>query len=350
MLAVIFISCSGDDEKKQTQPVAVEHPFIRAADISTLPELESTGTLLYNGQVAEDMLVTLKNSGCNTVRIRLWKDPASAHSSMSEVQALAARAKAKGFKIWLTVHYSDHWADPGNQQTPADWQNMSVSELKNAVRSYTEQIISEISPDIFQIGNETNDGMLWPSGRLSENPTQYLELVRAATETIRSKAPDTRIMLHYAGLNGADWYFDKVKTVDYDYIGLSYYPVWHGKSLPALKTTMDALYATHGKKVVVAETAYPFTLQWADWTNNIVGLPEQLLPGFDATPVGQKSFLQAVKSSIKQSQGGIGFCYWGGEWVAFRGSEATNGSTWENQALYDFDHKALPVMDVFKND
>lgn len=342
---ILFSSCSGDDKKTEENPITEE--FIRASDMSTLPEAESAATVYKNGGQAEDALITLKNAGCNTIRIRLWKDPAGVHSSLAEVKALAARVKNAGMKVWLTVHYSDTWADPGNQTTPAAWQSLSFAELKTAAAEYTSTVLNEIHPDIFQIGNETNDGFLWPKGKLTTNETQYLELVAAVASKIRTGAPTTKIMLHYAGLTGSDWFFGKVAGIDYDYIGISYYPVWHGKSLTDVKSTIETLGATYGKKVIIAETAYPFTLEWEDWTNNIVGLQDQLIPGFPATATGQRGYLSALKNTIKSTSSGFGFAYWGGEWLSFRGDQATNGSSFENQALWDFDNNALPVMDAF---
>ena len=108
---------------------------------------------------------------------------------------------------------------------------------------------------------------------------------------------------------------------------------------------------TYKKEVLIAETAYPFTLDWNDWTNNIVGLNEHLiLPVYPATPLGQEAFITNLKTMVNATQKGIGFCYWGGELVAFNGKESTNGSPWENQALYDFNNKALPVIKAFKNE
>ncbi len=156
-------------------------------------------------------------------------------------------------------------------------------------------------------------------------------------------------MLHFAGLDGAQAYFDKVSEIDFDYIGLSYYPLWHGKNLENLRSNLQSIGETTQKKIIIAETAYPFTLGWNDWTNNIVGLPEQLIQGFEATTTGQKKFLTEIRNTISESAYGIGFCYWGAEWVAFRGKEATNGSSWENQALWDFNNNALPAMEAFKS-
>ncbi len=346
LLTWSLLSCSGDS----SSTTIIEDDFIRAADMSYLPLIESEGTVYKHNGVNENAITTLKNAGCNTIRIRLWQNPSNAHSGLAEVKALALRVKAAGLKVWLTVHYSDTWADPANQTKPVAWQSMDFNTLKATVASYTNQVMTEINPDIIQIGNETNDGMLWPEGKLSTNESQYLELVSSASAAIRSKSTTTKIMLHHAGTSGSDWFFSKVANIDYDYIGLSYYPIWHGNSLTTLQNTMNTLGQLYDKKVIVAETAYPFSFGYDDYTNNIIGLPSQILPEFPATEAGQKEFLAAIKNTVNQSTNGIGFCYWGSEWVAFRGPTSTNGSPWENQALWDFNNNSLPVMDVFNQD
>ena len=352
LLGMVF-SCSSSDtsEAPVVDPPVEADTFIRGADISFLPEIESAGVILYNNAKAEGMLTTLKNAGCNTIRIRLWKDPANGHSGLTEVKTLAQRVKKAGLKVWLTVHYSDDWADPAVQTTPAAWKNLSFTDLKAAVASYTTTILTEINPDIIQIGNEINTGLLWPQGHLINKEAQCIDLLKTMSTTIRSKAPSTKIMIHYAGVSATDtnWFFTKVKSVDYDYIGLSYYPIWHGKDLATIKTTIDALGKNFSKKVLIAETAYPFTLGFNDWTNNIVGLDSQLVSGYPATAEGQKNFVLAIKDLVKSSTYGQGFAYWGGEWVSFKGNQATNGSTFENQAFYDFSNKALPVLQAFTN-
>ncbi|RYD84122.1 MAG: arabinogalactan endo-1,4-beta-galactosidase, partial [Sphingobacteriales bacterium] len=249
------------------------------------------------------------------------------------------------------VHYSDTWADPANQIKPAEWQGLSAAQLKTAVQEYTTQILTEIKPDIIQIGNETNSGFIYPEGNLINNESGFLQLVNAISTTIRTQAPDTKIMLHYAGIgDSAAWFFSKVANVDYDYIGLSYYPIWHGKDLNALKNSITSLGQAHNKKVIVAETAYPFTLGWNDWTNNIVGGEDQLVNGYPATTQGQLGFVNAVRDAVEASGTGIGFGYWGGEWISFKGPEATDGSTFENQALWDFNNNALPVLGAFSKE
>lgn len=342
-----FASCSNDETTSPT-PVP-EDNFVRAADMSFIPEIEAYGSVYKNNGTAQDPLLTLKNSGCNFIRLRLWHTPTTSHSALAEVKQMATRVHNLGMKVWLTVHFSDTWADPGHQTKPTAWQSLSFTNLKTAVSQYMTTVCTEIQPDIIQIGNETNNGFLWPEGNLTSNEGQYLQLAQSASSAIRANAPQAKIMLHFAGISGADWFFGKVQTIDYDYIGISYYPVWHGTNLQTLKNTISNLGQTFSKKVLIAETAYPFTLNWNDWTNNIVGLENQLIPGYTASPTGQKNFLSAIKTLLKETNQGYGFCYWGGEWIAFKGTQATDCSSWENQALWDFNNNALPVFEAFNS-
>ena len=338
-----MVSCSKDDETSKATPI------IKAADMSYLPLIESEGTVFLNSHgIAEDALCTLKESGCNTIRIRLWHTPSDNHSGFNEVKLLAQRVKSLGMKVWLTVHYSDTWADPGHQSKPSAWNNLTFNQLKIQFEQYTAQIVTQIHPDIFQIGNEINNGFVYPEGNLTNNEAQFIALLTSASNIIRTQSPLTKIMLHYAGIQGSSWFFSKTTAIDYDYIGLSYYPIWHGTDLNVLQQTLTVLGQTYSKKVLIAETSYPFTLGWNDWTNNIIGQSNQLHPNYAATLDGQKEFLQKIRTTVQQTPNGIGFCYWGAEWIAFRGSQATNGSSWENQALWDFNFKSVSAMTIFK--
>lgn len=345
-LLLLLTACS-----KEEQPKPPTKELIHAADISFLPEIESTGTKFFNaaGQ-QEDVLLTLKNSGFNTIRLRLWHSPSGGHSSFQEVKTFSERIKQQGLKVWLSVHYSDTWADPGAQLPPALWANIPYNDLKDSVYHYTKKIITEIDPDYIQIGNEINPGILLPAGNISINPTQFVDLLSSGIKAVRDHSAKAKIIIHFAGLDGADWFFNHVKDLSFDMIGLSYYPLWHGRNLNTLKSTLAQLGQTYGKDIIIAETAYPFTLEWDDNTNNILGLESQLiLPDYPASPEGQKNFLKEIKSILNTSEKGIGLCYWGAEWIAFRGPQASDGSPWENQALYNYSNKALPAMEVFKD-
>lgn len=351
LCASALFACKDEEATKPKDttpvPVPVADTFIRGADFSYVPEIESASVAFLNNGVAEDPLETFKKSGGNTIRLRLWHTPAGGHSGLEEVKTYAARVKSKGLKVWLTVHFSDTWADPGHQTKPAAWAGRTFPILRDSLAAYMGKVAAEIKPDILQIGNETNDGLLWPDGKLSTNQTNSLSLFQVAIAAARANSPSSKLMMHFAGTSGSDWFFDKCKNLDFDYIGLSYYPIWHGKNLETLKTTMSTLGQTYGKKVLIAETAYPFTLQWNDWTNNIVGAENQILAAYPATPEGQQQYLTNLKNLIKSTPVGLGFCYWGAEWIAFKGNQSTSGSTWENQALWNFERNALPALSAF---
>ncbi len=330
-------------------PVTPFADFMRGADLSFLPTTEGEGTVYYsNSDVASDVILLLKSRGCNTIRMRLWHTPADAHSSLAEVKALADRVKSAGLKVYLSIHYSDTWADPGHQAKPAAWQGLTYTVLKDSLYRYTKKVVTLIQPDYVQVGNELNGGILWDDGKIN-NLSNFIDLVKEGCRAVREVAPAAKILIHFAGTDNSQWFFTQIKSasVDYDMIGLSYYPVWHGLSLDVLKTMITTLISDTGKPLVIAETAYPFTLGYNDYTNNIVGLSSQLIPNYPATPEGQKNFLLAIKSMLKQNSKGAGFCYWGAEWVAFRGPTATNGSSAENQALFSFGNKELPATAAF---
>ncbi|MCS6821043.1 MAG: arabinogalactan endo-1,4-beta-galactosidase [Microscillaceae bacterium] len=320
---------------------------LRGADMSFLPEVRQSSIRTYNlAHQPEDMLLTLKKVGANTVRLRLWKQPTEPTSALTTVKQLAQEVRSLGMKVLLCVHYSDTWADPNNQHKPAQWKNLDFSQLQDSIYQYTKLIVKEIQPEYIQIGNEINNGFLWSEGH-SYHRNQMLALLQKAILAVRQTHPKTQIMLHFAGIQNATAFFEGMKTIDYDWAAISYYPLWHGKDLKAVAQTLKEIARTTNKKVCIVETSYPFTLGWNDWTNNVVGEPNQLLPEIAATPEGQQKFLEKIAQIVKETPNGSGFCYWGAEWISYKGNQATNGSSWENQALWDFQGKALPALQVF---
>lgn len=345
----IWVGC--EKEVDLVNAPAQEDTKIRAVDISSFPEIDQDNVSFYNSSGIEaSFLSILSDRGINTVRLRLWVNPQEGHSSLDEVSRFARTLKEQGFKIWLSLHYSDTWADPGQQETPEAWQLLNSSELSQKVYDYTTQVMSVIEPEFIQIGNEINSGMLHPLGDISRDSSIFLRLLQSGSAAVRDSSPDTKIIVHYAGIEGSSWFFNQVAIIDYDIIGLSYYPIWHGKSLDVLQATLQNLSNTYSKDVLIAETAYPFTLGFNDFTNNIVGLESQLiLPQFPATPLGQKQFIERIHSISTSFDRGLGFCYWGAELVAWKGDRATDASPWENQALFDFNHRELPVLEAFND-
>ncbi|MBH32834.1 MAG: arabinogalactan endo-1,4-beta-galactosidase [Euryarchaeota archaeon] len=322
---------------------------ISAVDISYYPQISKFNhTYLDRNGEEVDFIDSLIENGVNTIRLRIWNNPPDNSSSFAQVLEFSNFLKSKGLRIWLCPHYSDTWADPGQQKTPVNWDSLDYEELKIEVYEYTKYIVTEIDPDFIQIGNEVNNGMLFPHGNIHHNTTQFLEILKRGSDGVRDSSDKAKIILHFAGLESSISFFDEVKLIDYDVAGISYYPLWHGKSIENVGDVLEKLANSTGKEVLVAETAYPFTLDWNDWTDNILGSESQLiLPEYPAAPEGQRDFLHDLKKQIFDVDGGIGFCYWGADMISWAGQEAKNGSVWENQAIYNFENKELPILMEF---
>lgn len=350
LLFAIIVSCSACDTEEEPQHPGPEGFFeIRGMDISSLPEVESYNNSFYDQlEQKKDFLTIISKYGVNTVRIRLWHTPENNHSSLAEVTELAHRCRQAGFKIMLDIHYSDTWADPGHQSIPKMWTLNTFEELKANVYAYTFEVAQIIQPEYIQIGNEINFGFLWNHGSNS-NPEKFTALLQSAITATRAASPVSNIIIHYAGHEGSATFYNVLKQyqVDYDIIGLSYYPMWHGKFLSDLELALKSLKSNNNKQILLAEISYPFTLDYFDQTHNVIGLPSQILNDFPATPDGQKFYLYEIRKLLHRV-GSIGFCYWGGELIAFRGAHSMQGSSYENQALFDFTHNALPAFDAFR--
>ena len=345
---ILIFSCQSNGSDNDIIDNNLSNP-ISAVDISYYPSILENNPIFYNDQgIQINFLNSLFEKGVNTIRLRLWVDPVDDSSSFNEVKEFSTLLKSLGFKIWITPHFSDTWAHPGQQQIPNEWSSLNFEEIKAEVYSHINQIMNEIEPDYIQIGNEINTGVLFPHGNIENNSDQFIEIINQGISAVRSNSSETKIILHCAGFEASQWFFNLVNPLDYDIIGISYYPIWHGKSLNDLRFRLTELSNNFGKEILIAETAYPFTLSWNDWTNNIVGLEEQLiLPDYPATPSGQQNFIRDLKNLVLEIDNGIGFCYWGAELIAWDGENSENGSVWENQALFDFDNTELPVLQEF---
>ncbi|MDK2910757.1 MAG: beta-galactosidase, partial [Bacteroidales bacterium] len=249
-------------------------PFMNGADISFLPQLEEEGIKFYDygSQQSENAFDILKRYGFNYVRLRIFYDPSQpqgyapgkGYCNLSQTLAMAQRIKAAGMKFLLDFHYSDFWADPGKQYTPATWKGLPYVVLKDSVYSYTRRVLLALKaqgtlPDMVQPGNEINHGMLWPEGHVSR-PDQLAGLLKSGIDAVKSVSPKIAIMLHLA-LGGQNeesvWWFDQMfsRGVDCDVIGLSYYPRWHG-TLDELDYNMRDLIRRYQKDVVVVEYSH----------------------------------------------------------------------------------------------
>lgn len=358
--------------------------LIRGADISILADMEKSGAGYYENGVKKDALQILKNNGVNYVRLRLWQDPyddqgnsyGAGTNDLNTTIALAKRAKNLGLKVLLDFHYSDFWVDPGKQNLPKAWENYSFEQLDAALYGYTKSVLTEMKnngvyPDMVQIGNELNSGMLWPYGKSwGEGGGEFDRLATFLKSGIRgvkeTQPVDTPIMLHLADGGDTDvftWWFDEItkRGVDYDLIGLSYYPYWHG-SMNALQTTMNTISARYDKEVNVVETAYGHTTANADSMPNAFGPEQEIAGGYAATPAGQREYLNDLVTRIQTvpNEKGNGFFYWEPLWyngnvswataagMNYLGVQSQTGNEWDNQAMFDFNGQALPSLKAFQ--
>ncbi len=367
-LALIVLSCTSCSDSAENE-AEVEQPnnrYYKGMDLSFMPELTSFGVSFKDnqGEVIGNNYDFLASKGVNLVRIRVWLNHIDGRYNLDNFKAQALQAQAAGMDLLLDFHYSDTWADPGAQNTPNIWASLDAAGLATATAAYTANALQELKtigivPAIVQIGNETNNGMLWPVGRIydgdTENWDDYALINRAISNAIRTEAPTAQIMIHHAGITGASYFYEQLvrRDVDFDVIGLSYYPWWHGTNLIAFESGVASLSQERTQKIMVVETAYSFTLDRNDNLNNVVWNNSQLIDGYPATKTGQRRFLERLNlfmRSLPDNQG-IGFCYWEPTWVAFPNSNQAfvPGTNWENVALFDFENNANTGLDAYEN-
>lgn len=362
--------------------------FIKGADISTLLEAEQHGAKFYNqnGQ-QQDAIAILKANGVNTVRLRLWVDPQDADgntygggsNNLENTIALAKRVKAQGLKLLLDFHYSDFWTDPGKQFKPKAWEKMDYPQLKTAIHDYTRDTIARfkkegVLPDMVQIGNEINGGMLWPEGKSwGQGGGEFDRLAGLLTASIGglkenlTDGEQVKVMLHLAEGTKNDtfrWWFDEItrRNVPFDIIGLSMYTYWNGP-ISALKANMDDISKRYNKDVIVVEAAYGYTLDNCDNAENSFQAKEEKDGGYPGTVQGQYDYIHDLMQAVIDvpDHRGKGIFYWEPTWIAVPGTtwatkagmkyihdEWKEGNARENQALFDCQGKVLPSITVFK--
>ena len=350
--------------------------FIKGADVSIMPELERNGTKFYDNGIEQDGLTILKNHGVNWIRVRIWNNPyvvgpegvGGGNTDEAKAIEMAKRAKALGMKVLVDFHYSDFWVDPGQQKKPDAWKNDSGDKLVDDVYAYTAKVMQDfnaqgVTPDMVQVGNELNNGMLWPEAQLTEdNPNGYkflAKLLNAGLQAVHDNDKDNKVktMIHLAGVdvNLYHTFFDnlivKNKVNDFDIIGMSFYPFWHG-TMDDLKNTMNDVSAKYNKDVIAVETAFGYTLEDADFEKNNFGTNEEKVGGYKATVQGQATGLRDVMATVASvnDNRGLGIFYWAPDWVinekvGWKSNGGGNG--WDNLTLFDTKGNALESMDTF---
>ena len=390
-LLSLVVSCAwaGADGVSVIPVPDLKKDFIMGADVSMLGQLESSGAVFSDEKgKAGDCLAILKSGGVNWIRLRIWNDPVNredvvdggrvlsragdpvggGNDDLAACIRIAKRAKKLGLKVLADFHYSDFWADPSKQTMPFAWRGLSLDALKKAVYDFTSSSLKSMraagaAPDMVQIGNEVDGGFLWPVGKLWQSGDEtvggqegFVALLKEAIRAVRDSDRRIKIMIH-ASNGGDNALFRKVfdplvkAGVDFDVIGLSFYPYWHGK-IADLVANMADLETRYGKQLIVAETAYAWTLDNGDSLGNSFGPGSDRLGGYKATVQGQATAIRDIIAAVAGTPKslGIGIFYWEPDWIPVAGAgwRTGDGEVWENQALFDFHGKALPSLKVFK--
>ncbi len=321
---------------------AATQEYAIGADLSFLKSAEDQGFVFRENGSPKDGLTIFRDHGYNWIRLRLFHTPARLPNNLGYTIALARKAKEMGFKFLLDYHYSDTWADPGKQYTPAAWEKMSHRELTEAVYEYTRSTMAAFReagamPDMVQPGNEVINGMMWPDGKLPENWDNFADLLKSGIRGVYASCPEgvtpPKIMIHIdqgGNIEKTRYFFDKIKSynIDYDVIGQSYYPWWHG-TLLELRANMIFMAETYRKPVILVEVAY--CSEPAEYKNRAAPFAE--------SPDGQKEFLDEVNRIVLATPGnmGAGIFWW--EPATYGGRSARD--------YFDEAGNVLPVITVF---
>ena len=334
-VAIVFIACKPsvegpivDPVPPPTIPTVSDTTFIKGADISWVTEMESKGIKFYNKNGTQtECFALMKELGMNAIRIRVWVNPANKWNGIEDVIAKCIRAKNLGLKLLIDFHYSDNWADPGKQIKPAAWTNASFPVLKDSLKNHTLNVLTQlknagINPTWVQIGNETDDGILWPDGKASLNMQNFAQLISAGYDASKSIFPSAKVMVHVSnGYNNTlfRWIFDGLKSngVKWDMIGMSLYPSYTNGGWQATNNlclqNMNDMVARYNTPVMIAEIGMP-------WDNASEA----------------KLFIQDLITKVKSVNGnnGLGVFYW----------EPESYNNWQGYSLGAFDNNGKPTI------
>ena len=331
---IVLWSCS-DDEKItwNEEPAFDMSGYAKGADVSWLTEMEKLGMKFYNKSGnSQDCVSLLRDLGVNSIRLRVWVDPKDGWNNVDDVLIKAWRAKQLGMRLMIDFHYSDSWADPGQQTKPEAWTDLSFDELKIAMKDHTVSVLNRlkdkgITPEWVQVGNETGNGMLWEDGKASENMANYATLTNVGYDAVKSVFPDSKVIVHLQkGENNElyRWLFDGLKAngAKWDVIGLSLYPTvddWEKLTNDMIANVND-MVLRYGSEIMICE----------------IGMP------WDAPEISRDFLSKVIAETQKIADNKcLGIFYW----------EPQAYGNFEGYTLGAFDNSGYPTVafDAFKN-
>lgn len=344
--------------------VAAQQKRLLGGDISFLPSYEEAGAVYKDEHGRQvEVLPFLKERGWNAMRVRLFVNPALASDfskgegvcqDLDYVLRLSRRIKEAGYQLMLDFHYSDTWADPGKQFTPKEWEHGDKDVLADSIYEHTRRSLlalkaANAEPELIQVGNEITNGMLWPTGKIDPTKDEGWDVLcaflKAGCRACREVCPQSKIIIHTEKAGNwdiTDSYYRHLRQygVDYDIIGLSYYPMWH-KSIPNLGVTLNRLQEMYpDKPVMIVETAAYYSHERDPWAK-----PGQYSEFYPISPEGQKQFTSELMEELKKHKNVTGVFWWYPEENGYQNS-VTDG--WLNRGLFDNKTgKALPALKAF---
>lgn len=370
--------------------------FIKGMDISSVIAEEQSGVVYYNeAGEKEDLFKILADAGINYIRVRVWNNPydsngngyGGGNNDVKKAAEIGARAAKYGLKLLVDFHYSDFWADPNKQAAPKEWAHLTFTDKQESLYQFTKeslQTIIDAGADVgmVQIGNEINNGMAGETDRERIN-TLLQNGSKAVREIAEHNQKDILIAVHFTEIDDYDHTMDyaaglEKSGVDYDVFGVSYYPFWHG-SMENLTKVLHDVSEKYQKKTIVLETSYEYTAEDGDGSANSAGEAD-LIDGYTASVQSQATCVRDVMAATAAAgENALGVLYWEGAWipVGSAAEKANNaklwekygsgwassyaakydpddagqyygGSSWDNQAFFDFTGHPLASLDVFK--
>jgi arabinogalactan endo-1,4-beta-galactosidase len=311
--------------QKKVAPTPSPRLFVKGADISWISEMEAAGKKFYTAAgVEKDPVLLMKELGLNAIRLRVWVNPSDGWNGLQDVLQKALRVKQAGLQLMIDFHYSDNWADPGKQYPPANWAALNVAAMADSVRAHTTRVLSAlqargVTPTWVQVGNETDDGLLWPLGKASQQMANYATFFKAGYEAVKQVDASIKVMVHVS--NGYNnnlfrWNLDGLKQngAVWDLIGLSLYPSatdWTTR-VQQCKSNMDDLLVRYQTPVMVCEVGMPWDQSDACY-----------------------SFLKELQTQLLAlpNQQGLGIFYW----------EPECYGNWKGYSLGAFDNAGRPT-------
>ncbi|MCD6332684.1 MAG: glycosyl hydrolase 53 family protein [Bacteroidales bacterium] len=365
LLTLSLFSPSCKKESSTSNPYGYKWTdFAMGADLSYVNQILDHGGLYRDSGKIMDPYEIFRNHGCNVVRLRLWHNPVwtkevygdngtQMYNDLADVMRAIQRAKELGMAVNLDFHYSDTWADPHRQDPPAAWKGLTLSETVDSMYQYTYHTLtilneSNLMPEMVQIGNEINPGILLPLGGTNKGWVALGQLLNAGIRAVRdvSRHSDihTKIILHVAQPENVHAWFMNVTrkggVSDFDIVGFSYYSKWSIIPLNQIRQYVKNFKESFKKEIMCVETAYPWTYGSADQRPNIFN-PDDAEPGYPATPEGQYKYLTDLTLAIYNG-GGSGIMVWEPAWITSSIKDLWGtGSAWENCTFFDFNSQTL---------